>query len=365
MTPLGDFAKRYPLPSYILLCFGITWPIWLCVPLVAGADWSLGKIVTGAGFGPALAAIVLDRLRGTGATIGNRRWWSAFLPVTFVVACLNIPSLLTGDAITANQWTMAEPVGLSLTSVVATLIASGIAGFIFAGIACSRTSRLASILTWKLPLRWWLVALCLPASWMLFGLCITWINGDPIESVSGGLPALSWVLFVFRSLLFTLLVVAVGEEAGWRGTMLPELQKHFSPLLSSILLGVVWGLWHFPLFLNGQYAQAPVLVLAKAGACAVLAIIFTWLYNRSGGSLLLAIVLHTALNSTPRLIPSTEAMGLGLLAAVVAMIAFDRMWRRLNPTNSASASLPQGEWSSAARRETTPRSAILPIPAIQ
>lgn len=53
-------------------------------------------------------------------------------------------------------------------------------------------------------------------------------------------------------MLFTLLVVAVGEEAGWRGWMLPELQR-FSPWLSSVLPGFVWSLWHLLLFLNGQY----------------------------------------------------------------------------------------------------------------
>jgi uncharacterized protein len=163
---------------------------------------------------------------------------------------------------------------------------------------------------------------------MLLGLGISWIQGDPVDSVRAGLPAWSWALFVLRSIVFTALVVAVGEEAGWRGWMLPELQKRFSPLLSSILLGVIWGLWHFPLFLNGQYAQDPILVFAKAGACAFLAILFTWLYNRSGGSLLLAVILHTALNNTPRLIPATEAMGIGMLLAVTGAIILDRMWRR-------------------------------------
>jgi uncharacterized protein len=329
MDRLRESANQHPLLSYILLCFGITWPIWLCVPLVAGADWSLGKIVTGIGFGPALAVIILDHLRGTGAAIGNRRWVAAFFPVAFIVTCLDVSSLLTGDAISAAGMANAQATGLTMTGLTSALVAGAVAGFIFASVACSHNSRLASLLDWKLPVRWWLVALFLPASWMLLGLAVTWIKGDPINSVSAGLPTLSWALFVLRSIIFTALVVAVGEEAGWRGWMLPELQKRFSPLLSSILLGIVWGLWHFPLFLNGQYDQEPVLVFAKAGACAFLAILFTWLYNRSGGSLLLAVVLHTALNNTPRLIPATEAMGIGMIAAVIGAIILDRMWRRI------------------------------------
>lgn len=331
MAPLKRFAETHPVLSYVLLCYLITWPVWFCVPLLAGTDWTLGKILTGIGFGPALAVIVLDRLRGTGAVIGTRHWWLAFLPVFLIVGTLDISSLLTGDAITAAEFAKAQAQGITVIGLAGSLVAAVVAGFIFATIAGSRTPRLASLLTWRLPLRWWLVALFLPASWMLLGLAITLANGDPVEAVNGGLPTAVWLLFVLRSLLFTLLVVAVGEEAGWRGWMLPELQKRFSPLLSSAILGVVWGLWHFPLFLNGQYDEEPVLVLAKTGACVILATLFTWLFNRSQGSLLLAVVLHTALNNTPRLIPVTEAMGIGLLGAFVLMIVLDRMWRRPEP----------------------------------
>ena len=336
MNRLQDFALRHPVSSYVLLCYGITWPIWFCVPFVAGTDWSLGKIVTGIGFGPALAAIALDRMRGTGASIGSRRWWTVFAAVSFVVACLDVSSLLTGDAITAGLLATSRPVGLSVVGVASTLVAATAAGFIAGTVGCSRNARLNSLLDWNVPTRWLLVALFLPASWMLLGLGITWFKGEPIDAIRAGVPALTWALFVLRSLLFTLFVVAIGEEAGWRGWMLPELQKRYSPLLSSILLGIVWGLWHFPLFLNGQYSQEPILVFAKAGACAFLAILFTWLYNRSAGALLLAVVLHTTLNNTPRLIPATEAMGFGLFAAVIGMIVIDRMWLRLAPTALAA-----------------------------
>lgn len=331
MGALKRFAETHPVLSYVLLCYLITWPIWFCVPLFAGTDWTLGKILTGIGFGPALAVIVLDRIRGTGAHIGTRQWWLAFVPVFLVVGSLDISSLLTGDAISAAEFATAQAPGLTPVGLVGAILAACVAGFIFATIAGSRTPRLASLTSWPLPLRWWLVALFLPASWMLLGLAITLANGEPVEAVNRGLPTATWLLFVGRSILFTLLVVAVGEEAGWRGWMLPELQKRFSPLLSSVILGVVWGLWHFPLFLNGQYTGEPVLVLAKAGACVILATLFTWLFNRSQGSLLLAVILHTALNNTPRLIPATDAMGLGLLGAFVLMIVVDRMWRRLKP----------------------------------
>lgn len=340
-------AGRYPVLVFIALAFVITWSVWFCVPWVAGSDWALGKIVTGLAFGPALAVIIMDRWRGTGATLGNRIWWLRFLPVFVIVAIIDVSILLTGDATTAAGFAVAQAPGLSPTGIVSALAAATVAGFIVASLAGSRSAQLSSVLRWRAPLRWWLAALLLPAGWMMLGVLIAWMSGAPIESASGGLPLSVWALFVLRSTLFTLLVVAVGEEAGWRGWMLPELQKRMSPLTSTVLIGIVWGLWHYPLYVNGQYPEDPQLVFAKVGVCVLLGILFTWLYNRSGGNLLLAVVLHTALNNTARILPFTEHAGLGLIGLLVTVLIADRMWRR------------RGQ-AAAGSRQTTP-SSIGPI----
>ncbi len=99
-------------------------------------------------------------------------------------------------------------------------------------------------------------------------------------------------------------------------------------LLSSIIIGVVWGLWHFPLYLKGQYSEDPFMVLAQTGVCVILASLFTWLYNRTGGSLLLAVILHTTLNNTARIIPATEGMGLSFIILFIAIMIINRIWRR-------------------------------------
>ncbi len=321
-------AARYPILTFVALTFTITWTVWFCVPCIAGSDWAMGKIVTGWAFGPALAAIIMDRWRGSGASIGTRVWWLRFAPVFAIVAVIDVSTLLTGDGVSASKFATAHPPGLSTVGVLSVLIAATVAGFIVATIAGSRSSQLSSLLQWRVPLRWWLAALLLPPGWMLLGLLIASATDSPIESITGGLPLPVWILFVLRSILFTLLVVAVGEEAGWRGWMLPELQKRMSPALSTVLLGIVWGLWHYPLFVNGQFPGPQHLVFAKVGVCVFLGILFTWLYNRSGGNLLLVVVLHTVLNNVVRVIPITEQAGIGMMALLVALVIVDRMWRR-------------------------------------
>jgi membrane protease YdiL (CAAX protease family) len=98
------------------------------------------------------------------------------------------------------------------------------------------------------------------------------------------------------SLLACLLVIMIfggplGEELGWRGFVLPTLQKKYSPLLSGIIVGVIWTCWHIPMFLFHieGYDNFIIYLLQTIS----LSIIYTWLYNHVKGSLLILILYHT------------------------------------------------------------------------
>lgn len=328
MKSLQSFTQNSPILSFLILCYGITWAIWFSVPHIAGSDWAFGKIIVGAGFGPALAAIILAQLNGSGCSLRSPRWWIYFSAVFIIICSIYTSILISGDGITLAQFEQAVPVGFSSASIFSVIASSTVAGFIVACLVCSRNSRLNSILKWRVHARWWIVALFLPASWMLLGLFTADLVDSPIQPLRINFLAPSHTLFLLRSVIFTFLVVAIGEEAGWRAWLLPELQKRFSPLLSSFFLGLVWGGWHFPLFVIGQYAESPVFTFAKMGACVLLATMFTWLYNRSSQSLLIAAVFHTALNSTPKMIPLTEQAGLYVIAILIGIILYDKMWEK-------------------------------------
>jgi membrane protease YdiL (CAAX protease family) len=97
----------------------------------------------------------------------------------------------------------------------------------------------------------------------------------------------------------TVLVVvalAYGEEAGWRGYLLPRLQERWSALTATLLIGIVWFLWHVPLlFLPGdQNGAMPIPLLAAFVLSS--AVLYTWLYNNTGGSVLAVTLLHGGFN---------------------------------------------------------------------
>ncbi|MEM2947126.1 MAG: CPBP family intramembrane glutamic endopeptidase [Candidatus Bathyarchaeia archaeon] len=90
------------------------------------------------------------------------------------------------------------------------------------------------------------------------------------------------------------------EEFGWRGYALPRLQACYSALLSSVVLGVMWAIWHLPLnlmYLAGPQYQVGIAWLSSTVVLFVfVSILFTWIYNNTGGSIFAALIFHTMLN---------------------------------------------------------------------
>jgi CAAX protease family protein len=98
-----------------------------------------------------------------------------------------------------------------------------------------------------------------------------------------------------------------GEEIGWRGFALPRLATRFGYGGGSIILGVIWALWHLPLFFVREadtYGQSFVLYTLQVTAISVA---IAWLYQRTNGSLLLTMLMHSAINQTKGIVPSGVA----------------------------------------------------------
>ena len=176
---------------------------------------------------------------------------------------------------------------------------------------------LARMVRWRVPVRWWLMAVS-PALFLGLALIAMVAAGKALPSVAefgqySGTPAVGLV-----AVLLLIFAGAVGEETGWRGYALPQLQRRFSPLASSLILAVLWFAWHVPQFFviatyrdNGPLQYVGFFLGLTCGA-----VILTWLYNRSGGSILLVAVWHGLYN----FVSGTQAGTTGILAAVVTTL---------------------------------------------
>lgn len=144
----------------------------------------------------------------------------------------------------------------------------------------------------KFHFKWYLLAIfLLPAIFMLIGVISFMRN-------SGALWTGSPWYFVIGSFGF-LMIINSGEEIGWRGFALSRLQTVITnPLVASIVLGAIWGIWHLPLYLNPEQSSFPLILflLFLLG----LSIIYSVLFNNTRGSLLIAVILHASTDIAPR-----------------------------------------------------------------
>lgn len=148
---------------------------------------------------------------------------------------------------------------------------------------------------WRVAPVWYGVALLGPLALTLGSMALHVALGGQPPGLGALIGALPMVLIIF---VYMMIFVALGEEVGWRGYALPALQARYSALLSSVILGVMWVLWHLPLFFNPDtfYGNLPFgLWLAYLLPFTIL---ITWVFNCTGGSVLLVMCFHAAMNAT-------------------------------------------------------------------
>jgi hypothetical protein len=203
-----------------------------------------------------------------------------------------IAPMVAGLAPTDSMFLLVAAYSASLAGVILTAIVSGKAGL---------AAMFRRLLIWRVGVGWWLFSLIAMAPMYLVGMVLGYLVLGSSLSLSHVPPL---YMFIPGFIVKFFLDAGLGEELGWRGFLLPRLQARHNALVSSIIVGVVWGLWHLPLFmLEGmppyyEFGQAigvvPALLLYTVFFNVPLSILFTWLCNNTKGSLLLAFVFHSS-----------------------------------------------------------------------
>lgn len=156
---------------------------------------------------------------------------------------------------------------------------------------------------YKFAKKWWLPT---------FLLCPLIIGGAlGIAALAGeNIPELYWIsnpsliLVNFFVILFT--GGPLQEEFGWRGYALPRLQSRFNALVSSIIIGFMWGLWHLPYFFIGTELTYAYGIIPQIITAILLSILLTWLFNNTGGSILVSLLFHNMFNLSNDMFPALK-----------------------------------------------------------
>jgi len=183
-------------------------------------------------------------------------------------------------------------------------LSAGLAGIILAAVEGRKggvRELLGRFLIWRVGIQWWAFALLFMIIPSVAALYLFQLFGGPAVDWSGLKPLYS----VVPTIIVLTILAGVGEEFGWRGFALPRLQARHNALVSSLIVGVIWAIWHIPLFFTKGTVQyqwrmdAGLLPPILGYALFVIAwsIQYTWVFNNTKGSVLLAAVVHGAGNA--------------------------------------------------------------------
>jgi uncharacterized protein len=149
---------------------------------------------------------------------------------------------------------------------------------------------LRRMVRWRVRPVWYAVALLLPVAISGGAALLNVVVLGASAPSPAELGAWSGLVPTFFLLLLVPGTGGAWEEPGWRGYALPKLQGGHSALLASLILGVVWAFWHLPLMVIGQiHLSDPVFIVAWT-------VVFTWVFNNTNGSVLIAMLMHNMHN---------------------------------------------------------------------
>jgi len=184
-------------------------------------------------------------------------------------------------------WFMASiyPSDLWLFLIYSVLLAGAFVTAIADGRSGLKT-YFSRIIRWRVGIKWYAVALFLPLILRLVAFGMSIASGARLTA-NFQMPELGELLFEFILVFF---IIGLGEEPGFRGFALPRFLANYPALTASLILGVLHGIWHLPNFLTSDIPPLAILIIISG------AILNTWLFNNTRGSVFMAMLMHASVN---------------------------------------------------------------------
>jgi membrane protease YdiL (CAAX protease family) len=219
----------------------------------------------------------------------------AYFVIAYAISwAFMLPLALSAQGLIQKQFPYAlyylASIGPALSALIVTAFAEGRAGL---------RKLLGHLVKWRVGVGYYIFAVLVPVA--LFGIALVinyiftgvWTDlgllGQADYLPYLGIPGVLGVWF---------LTYGMGEEIGWRGFALPRLQRNRPAANAALLLGIIWACWHLPaFFFRDTYIEMGPLGFPMFVVSIVFAsVVFAWLYNSTGGSLLLVILFHVFFN---------------------------------------------------------------------
>lgn len=229
----------------------------------------------------------------------HRRPLTWFFSLTFLLSWLGwTPYVLSGNGL--GVWDFTFPGGPAGSQLLGVLPGAYLGPIASALLIIGITEGRPGLRTWrrrmtKLRVGWrWYAAVLLsvPAALTVSSAALS--DHDPV------MPSAVVLAAYLPGLLLQMITTGLAEEPGWREFAMPRMQRRYGPITATLIVGTFWGAWHLPLFLT-QWGGGPHADLVQPVEFMLTAVAFsfvmTWVFNRSGESMPMVMLLHTSVNN--------------------------------------------------------------------
>lgn len=321
MRKLIEWIKKHQLIAFFSLTYLLAWGLMAPYMLEMGEIFEIVAIV--GLFGPALANIIISRLVSQNPTDNPRtNRWITFL-ATWIIA--------------TTIFTLYVKISSGIDSPFV-IVVFGLFGLLPAFVWSSAFSKfpqvqksLSSLVKPQGHIGYYLFAFLIPPLIKVVSIPINDKLGlstlsDPVHYYE----PFRLASFVVVSFLYGFLFAGgLNEEVGWTGFALPKLQEKYNPLISSMILWFFWILWHMPMQVTGFWNPETEAFIRAVIGTFFARFIFTWLYNKTKGGIIPAMIFHVSANVSFMLFPATPVqMALEAVLAIVIVVTA-KMWIKL------------------------------------
>jgi membrane protease YdiL (CAAX protease family) len=335
-TTFGQgWIRRHSVIAYFVLAYAISWVVWTLAYALGGGQLDvLRPFVFIGAFGPPFAAMAAAALTDP-TRVQTRLSHQLGLFVASAAAFAVVLLLAQTDPRMASSY-LSTPLVNAVSVLLAALIVTGH----LSGVRGVR-ELLRPLGEWRVGARWYLAALFLFPALVLLGNAFWLLLGNRLAAPPyqpdglGGYLYSVVVIFCF----ITIYGGALKEEPGWRGFAQRQLQARHSPLVVSIVIGVIWSVWHAPLHMFGYFEGGLATLGLRLVINTLSAIVYTWMYNRTRGSLIPVILLHGSNNTMSVFLPISAGVYLVAIVFTVGLVFVERMWQPLRADRQPIAPL--------------------------
>jgi membrane protease YdiL (CAAX protease family) len=319
LEEVQSVIRKQPLLVFGISTFLISWILWYFAGAYneittnykpMGYRWLLAQIGV---FAPALCAMVVGTITRSGESINRKPEWILYILVLglgLAISRLDYEEIMSGNLATFS---------MILVAIIALYMFS----------LPQSTDSLNFALKTGPRLKWFALSMLLAPALMIVSILIA--NGKiaTTHHLQESRSVLKLLFIAMSIFAFNLLLGgSVGEEPGWRGFALPILLSRYTPWIASLILSLIWSLWHAPLDISHGFILNGIgAVLARILWTLPLTLLFTYFFMRTNGSMLIAVLLHTSVNFSFEFFqPSNGAIGIFSVGlAMISVLSFARI----------------------------------------